>query len=79
MIEVIKLCWWPHGQNHGITTLCQNTFILRRPRVASYTDIINIAIIFVKKIFKDSKKVERMRNYVSISVFPDKKNIADFR
>ena len=59
--------------------LCQNTFVLRRPRVASYTDIINIAIIFVKKIFKDSKKVERMRNYVSISVFPDKKNIADFR
>ena len=59
--------------------LCQNTFILRRPRVASYTDIINIATIFVKKIFKDSKKVERMRNYVSISAFLDKKNIADFR
>ena len=52
-------------------------FILRRPRVASYADIINIATIFVKN--KDSKKVERMRNYVSMSVFLDKKKIADFR
>ena len=59
--------------------LCQNTFILRRPRVASDADIINIATTFIKKIFKGSNKVERMRNYVSISVFLDIKNIADFR
>ena len=59
--------------------LCQNTFILIRPRVASYADIINIATIFTKPIFKDSKKVERMKNYVRISVFLDITNIADIR
>ena len=55
--------------------LCQNTFILRRPRVASYADIINIATIFTEPIFKNSKKVERMKNYVLISVFLDITNI----
>ena len=60
--------------------LCQNTFILRRPRVASYADIINIATIFTEPIFKNSKKVERMKNYVLIiSVFLDITNIADIR
>ena len=37
------------------------TFISRRPRVA----IIKIVAMFIKKIFKYSEKVERIRNYVS--------------
>ena len=38
-------------------------FILRKLRVASFTDIIAIATMFIKKTLKDSKKVERTRNY----------------
>ena len=40
-------------------------FILRRPRVASLADIIKSVTMFIKAIFKDSKKVKRIRNYVS--------------
>ena len=35
----------------------QNNFILRRPRVAFFPDIIKIATTFIKTIFKDSKNV----------------------
>ena len=45
--------------------LFEYTFILRRPRVASFVDIIKFVTTFIKNIFKDSKKVERIRNYVS--------------
>ena len=43
-------------------SLLQNTFILRRPRVANFADIIKIIIIFIKTIFKDLKKVNRITN-----------------
>ena len=36
-------------KNYDITTLFLNTFILRRPRVASFADIIKIANMFIKK------------------------------
>ena len=45
--------------------LFQNSFILRRPGVAIFADIIKIITRFIKKIFKDSRKVKRIRNYVS--------------
>ena len=35
--------------------LFQNTSILRRTRAATFADIIEIATIFTKAIFKDSK------------------------
>ena len=38
------------------STLFQNTFILRKARVANFSDIINIATMFIKTTFKDSKK-----------------------
>ena len=41
------------------------TFILRRPRVVVFADIIKIMIIFIKTILNDSRKVRRIRNYVS--------------
>ena len=44
--------------------LFQNAFDLRKPRVAIFADIIKIVTMFVKAIFKDSKKVERIRNYL---------------
>ena len=39
------------------------SFILRRPR-ANFADIINIPTTFIKRTFKDSEKVKRIRNYV---------------
>ena len=52
--------------------LFQNTFILRRPRVAIFANIIKVVTMFIKKIFQDSKKVKRIRNnqntiYICIS------------
>ena len=49
---------------------------LRRLRVVIFADIINIVTMLIKTIFKDSKKVKRIRNdvylylylYLSISV-----------
>ena len=36
--------------------LFQNTIILRRPRQAVFGDIVKIVTMFIKIIFKDSKK-----------------------
>ena len=44
--------------------LLQNTFILRRPGVAIFADIIKIITGFIEKMFKDSRKVKKIRNYV---------------
>ena len=40
------------------------TFNLRRLRVGNFAGSINIAAAFIKKIFKDSRKIKRIRNYV---------------
>ena len=57
------------------------TCILRRTAVVIFDDIIKIVTMFIKTIFKDSRKVKRIRNYVSksISVFLDIATFADFR
>ena len=52
-------------RNYDAMSSFQNTFILRRPGVAIFADIIKILTIFIKTIFKDSRKVRRIRNYVS--------------
>ena len=36
--------------------LFKNTFISRKPRVAIFTDIIEIVTMFIKTVFKYSKK-----------------------
>ena len=59
--RVIKFCWWRHGHKLWRDNLY---FILRRFRVANFADIIKIMNIFIKTVFKDSKKVKRIRNYV---------------
>ena len=41
-----------------------NTFVFWRTRVANFADIIKIMAIFIKIIFRDSKKFKRIRNYV---------------
>ena len=43
----------------------ESTFILRRPEVPICHDIIKNVTMFIKNIFKDSRKVKRIRNYVS--------------
>ena len=41
--------------------------MLRRPGVDIFTDIIKILTMFIKAITKASRKVKRIRNYVSKS------------
>ena len=43
----------------------QNMFVLRRPDVAIFAGIIKIVTIFIKTTLKDSRKIRRIRNYVS--------------
>ena len=45
--------------------LFQNTFILRRPKVAIFADIIKIVTILIKAIFKEFFKVKRIRTFAS--------------
>ena len=52
-------------KNYGDITFFQKTFILRRPGIAIFAEIIKIVTMFIKKIFKDPRKVKRIRNYVS--------------
>ena len=54
-------------RNYDVITFFQNILILRRPGVAIFADIIKIVTTFIKTITKDSRKVKRIRNYVSKS------------
>ena len=56
--NVIKFCWWRHGLRLRRHNLFQNTSLLRRTRVANFNDIIKILTMFIKKTFKDSKKLK---------------------
>ena len=71
------------NSSYDVITLNLNNFILRRSRVTNFADIIEIATIFIKPIFKNSKKVKRIRKYIlkmqSISVFLGKTKIDDFQ
>ena len=60
MRHVIKYCRWCHRQE-----LWRHNLYFKRPRVAIFADIIKIITMFIKRIFKDSKNVKRIRNYVS--------------
>ena len=60
----------------------QNTFILKRPRVVIFPDIIKVVTIFIKTIFKTKKKklreLEVILKVQSISVFLHATKFADF-
>ena len=45
--------------------LFKNTFILRRAKVTIFDEIMKIVTMCIKKIFKKSKQVNRIRSYVS--------------
>ena len=51
--------------DYDVITLFSKVFILKRPGVATLADIIKIETTFIKTILKDSRKVRRIRNYVS--------------
>ena len=53
------------GRNYDVINFFQNIFLLRRPGVAIFADIIKIVTMFIKTTLKDSIKVRRIRNYVS--------------
>ena len=52
-------------KNYDVISFISKTFILRRPGVATFADIIKIITMFIKTIFKNSRKAKRIRNYVS--------------
>ena len=68
--------------------LYENAFILRKPKVVNFADIIKILTI-IKKTFEDSKNVKRIRNYVfkcnlhlcflvyqNLQIFGEKNNVS---
>ena len=50
---------------YDVTTFFSKNFILRRPGVAVFADIIKIVTMFIKTIFKNSRKVKGIKNYES--------------
>ena len=52
-------------RNYDVIIFFQKIFILRRPEVAIFADIITILTTFIKTILKDSRKVRRIRSYAS--------------
>ena len=50
---------------YDVATFISKNVVLRRPGVAIFADIIKIVTMFIKTIFKNSRKVKRIRNYVS--------------
>ena len=53
------------GRNYDVITFISKYFYFHRPTVAIFADIIKVVTMFIKTNFKDSKKVKRIRNYVS--------------
>ena len=45
---------------YDVITFFQNTFILRRPRIAIFDDIIKIVTMFIKTVFENSRKVKKI-------------------
>ena len=54
-------------RNYDVVTIISKNLMLRRPGVVIFADIIKIITMFIKTITKDSRKVKRIRNYVSKS------------
>ena len=52
-------------KDYDVIFFFKKTFVLRRAGVAIFADIIKILTMFIKTILKDSRKVKRIRNYVS--------------
>ena len=58
--NIIWVVWW-----HFVGDIMERhydvmTFILRRPRVAKFADIIKIGTMFIKTTFKDSNNLKEL-------------------
>ena len=51
--------------NYNVIASISKYLHFKKGEVAIFPDIIKIVTFFSKKIFKDSRKVKRIRNYVS--------------
>ena len=51
-------------RNYDLKTFFQKILILRRPEVAIFAGIIKILTMFIKTVFKDARKVRRIRSQV---------------
>ena len=69
-------------QNYDVITFISKYIYLRRPKEATFADIIKTATMFIKATFKDSKKVKKKLKLCtkmqSISAFLDITKVADF-
>ena len=45
-------------KNYDVITFISKKNISRRPRIANFADVIKTTTIFIKAIFKDSKKLK---------------------
>ena len=57
---MIKFCLWRYRQELWRQPLFQSNFILTRPSLAIFADIIKIVTIFIKTIFEDSKNFKEL-------------------
>ena len=52
-------------RSYDVIKIISKHHYFKKARVAIFADIIKIIIMFIKTIFKDSKKDKIIRNYVS--------------
>ena len=52
-------------RNYDVINFISKYLYFKKAGVANFGDIIKIASMFIKTIFKDSRKVKRIKNYVS--------------
>ena len=53
------------GRNYDVITFFSKTLYYKKAWVAISADIIKVVTMFLKTIPKDSRKVGRLRNYLS--------------
>ena len=54
-------------RNYDVITIISKYPYFQRPGVDIFADIIKIVTVFIETVTKDSRKVKRIRNYVSKS------------
>ena len=52
-------------RNYDVITFFTKNLYFKKAGVTIFADIIKIVTMFIKTILKDSRKVRRIRNYVS--------------
>ena len=53
------------GRVYDVITFISKNLYFKRAWLAIFADIIKIVTMFIKTIFENSRKVRRIRNYVS--------------